>query len=216
VSAREVLESLRVAVKEYDSEAAASCAKRAVSEKINPVEAANAITSAIKEIGDAFGRGELWLPDLVGAAAAMQSAMSIIEAEIVRQGAAKKSLGTVVLGTVHGDIHDIGKTMVSTMLTAGGFTVYDIGVNVIVEEFLRAVKEHKPDILAMSALLTTTAAEQRKIIQALRQNGMRDKVKIMVGGGAITEEFARAIGADGYDATALGAVGLAKRLIGIE
>jgi len=211
-----VLESLRVAVKEYDSEAAASCAKRAVSEKINPVEAANAITSAIKEIGDAFGRGELWLPDLVGAAAAMQSAMSIIEAEIVRQGAAKKSLGTVVLGTVHGDIHDIGKTMVSTMLTAGGFTVYDIGVNVIVEEFLRAVKEHKPDILAMSALLTTTAAEQRKIIQALRQNGMRDKVKIMVGGGAITEEFARAIGADGYDATALGAVGLAKRLIGIE
>ena len=216
MSAREVLESLRVAVKEYDSEAAASCAKRAVSEKINPVEAANAITSAIKEIGDAFGRGELWLPDLVGAAAAMQSAMSIIEAEIVRQGAAKKSLGTVVLGTVHGDIHDIGKTMVSTMLTAGGFTVYDIGVNVIVEEFLRAVKEHKPDILAMSALLTTTAAEQRKIIQALRQNGMRDKVKIMVGGGAITEEFARAIGADGYDATALGAVGLAKRLIGIE
>ena len=143
----------------------------------------------------------------------MQSAMPILEEELTKKGQKRESAGTVVIGTVYGDIHDIGKTMVGTLLTAAGFSVYDIGVNRTVEEFLAAVREHKPDILAMSALLTMTAPEQQKVIEILKEEGLRDKLKIIVGGGAITQEFANEINADGYDATAPGAVGLARKLL---
>ncbi|MFC1950738.1 B12-binding domain-containing protein [Chloroflexota bacterium] len=216
MSSHEILENLKKAVAEYDTEGAASWARKTIEEKIDPVEAADALTDAIKEIGDAFGRGELWLPDLVGAADAMQGAMPIINEEIVKRGMERKGLGTVVVGTVYGDIHDIGKTMVSTLLIAGGFSVHDIGVNITAEEFVKAVKEHKANILALSALLSMSAPEQLKVIDSLKEEGLRDKVKIMVGGGAITEEFAKEIGADGYEATAPGAVGLARRLIGAD
>ena len=169
---------------------------------------------AIKQIGEGFGRGELFLPDLVGGADAMLAAMPIIEEEIKRIGGNHKSLGTVVIGTVYGDIHNIGKSMVATLMTAEGFSVYDVGINVTAEQFIEEIRQRKPDILAMSALLTTTAQEQRKVIETLKKDGLRDKVKIMVGGGAITQEFADSIGADGYDATAPGAAKLARRLLG--
>ncbi|MEM2843736.1 MAG: cobalamin-dependent protein, partial [Candidatus Bathyarchaeia archaeon] len=152
--------------------------------------------------------------DLVGAANAMQSAMSIIEEEIKRRGGKKESLGTVVIGTVYGDIHDIGKNMVVAFLLAEGFEVYDLGVNVSAEEFIEAVKRHKADILAMSALMTTTAPEQKKVIEMLKKENLRDKVKVIVGGAAITEEFAQEIEADGYESTAVRAAKLAKKLIG--
>jgi 5-methyltetrahydrofolate--homocysteine methyltransferase len=115
---------------------------------------------------------------------------------------------------VYGDLHDIGKAMVSTLLAAEGFSVHDLGVNVTAKQFMDAVKQHQADLLAMSALLTTTAPEMRKVIDALRVEGLRDRVRIMVGGGAITQEFADSIGADGYDPTAPGAAGLARRLRG--
>ena len=214
MSRAEILKNLNKAVIEYDTDAAASWARKAIEEKIDPIEAADAVTEAIRDVGDRFGKGELWLPDLVGAADAMQSAMSILEEEIKRRGLEIKGLGTVVIGTVYGDIHDIGKTMVSTLLTAGGFTVHDLGINIPANEFVEAVKKHRPDILAMSSLLTTTALEQGKVIETLKEHGLRAKIKIMVGGGAITEEFAKEIGADGYEATAPGAVVLAKRLVG--
>ena len=210
----EILEGLRKAIKEYDNEKAASLAKRAVEEKLDPLRVLDAMTVAIREVGDAFGRGDLWLPDLVGAADAMQAAMPIIEEEIKRTGAKRESLGTVVAGTVFGDIHSIGKTMVCTLLTAEGFKVHDLGVNIKAEEFLQASRNYNADILAMSALMTMTAPEQKKVIEQLKKEGLRDKIKIMVGGGAITEEFAKDIGADGYDPTAPGAVKLARRLIG--
>jgi len=172
------------------------------------------MTAAIKQVGDGFGKGELWLPDLVGAADAMTSATPIIEEEIKRRGITRESLGTIVIGTVYGDIHTIGKTMVATLLIAGGFVVNDLGINVTSERFVEGIKKYKADILAMSALMTMTAPEQRKVIEILKKEELRDKVKIMVGGGAITQEFANSIGADGYDPTAPGAVKLARKLIG--
>ncbi|RLE10563.1 hypothetical protein DRJ00_01070 [Candidatus Aerophobetes bacterium] len=210
----EIIEGLKKAIKEYDTEKAANLAKRAVEEKLDPLKVLNAMTVAIREVGDAFGRGDLWLPDLVGAADALQAAMPIIEEEIKRTGAKRESLGTVVAGTVFGDIHSIGKTMVCTLLTAEGFKVHDLGVNIKAEQFVEAIDKYNADILAMSALMTMTAPEQKKVIERLKKEGLRDKVKIMVGGGAITEDFAREIGADGYDPTAPGAVKLARKLIG--
>jgi len=209
-----VLEEIKKAILTYNREGAASWARKAVKEKISPIEALDAMTVAIRQVGDGFGKGELWLPDLVGAAAAMTAAMPIIEEEIKRVGAKRESVGTVVIGTVYGDIHTIGKTMVATMLTADGFAVNDLGINVTAESFVKGITENKADILAMSALMTTTAPEQRKVIENLKKESLRDKVKIMVGGGAITQDFADSIGADGYDPTAPGAVKLARRLVG--
>lgn len=209
----ELLENLKKAIIEYDSEGAASWAKKAVGEKVTPIKALNVLTKAIRQVGDGFGRAELWLPDLVGAADAMQAAMPILEEELKRTGMKREVLGIVVAGTVFGDIHSIGKSMVCTLLTAGGFKVYDLGVNIKAEEFLEAIDKYQADILAMSALLTMTAAEQRKVIDTLKKRGIREKVKIIVGGGAITADFAESIGADGYDPTASGAVELAKSLV---
>ena len=210
----EVLENLRKAVMDYDVKGAAILAKKALEEGIDPLKAADTLTEAVGEIGAGYGRGDLFLPDLVGAADAMQSAMPIIEEGIKQAGKVQKTLGTVVIGTVFGDIHSIGKTMVSTLLTAGGFKIHDLGINVSAEAFLEAVKRYKVNILAMSALLTTTAPEQKKVIETLRKEGLKDKVMVMVGGGAITEEFSQEIAADGYGATASDAVELAKKLTG--
>ena len=211
---KDIFQNLKKAIIEYDTERAASLAKEAIEKKIDPMKALDAMTEGIRQVGDGFGRGELWLPDLAGAADAMSSAMPIIEEEIKRTGAKRVSLGTVIAGTVFGDIHSIGKTMVCTLLTAEGFEVHDLGVNIKAEEFLEATKKYNADILAMSALMTMTASEQKKVIEYLKKEGLRDKIKIMVGGGAITEEFAKDVGADGYDPTAPGAVKLARRLIG--
>ena len=210
----EVLEDLKKAILGYDREAAANLARKAVQEKIDPLKVLDAMTLAIRQVGDGFGKGELWLPELVGAAAAMEAATPIIEEEINRVDAKRDSLGTVVIGTVYGDIHTIGKTMVATLLTADGFVVNDLGINVSAEGFVMGIKRYHADILAMSALMTTTAPEQRKVIEILKSEGLRDEVKIMIGGGAITQEFANSIGADGYDPTAPGAVSLARRLAG--
>jgi methylmalonyl-CoA mutase cobalamin-binding domain/chain len=168
----------------------------------------------MKDIGDRFEAEELWLPDLIGAADAAQAALAVIEIKIVESGQEPERLGIVVLGTVFGDIHNIGKTMVGALLTAHGFKVVDIGTNVTSTQFIQAVKDNDADILALSALLTTTAVEQAKVIESLKEEGLRDQVKVMVGGGAITPEFAEEIGADGYRATAPEAVGLAAELAG--
>jgi methylmalonyl-CoA mutase cobalamin-binding domain/chain len=210
----EILENLRRAVLEYDSKGAVSWARKAVEEKIAPLKALDALTEAIREVGDGFGKGELFLPEIVGAADAMKSATPIIEEELKKMGAKRDSVGTVVMGTVFGDIHDIGKSMVCMLLATDGFEVIDLGVNVEAERFIESVRKYKPDILGMSALLTSFVSEQKKIINTLKEEGLRDKVKIMVGGGALNEATAENIGADGYDPIAPGAVKLARRLVG--
>ncbi|MCK4785668.1 MAG: cobalamin-dependent protein [Desulfobacteraceae bacterium] len=212
----DILGNLKKAIIEYDPDSAASWARKAVEEQIDPLKVFDVLTTSIRQVGDAFGRGELFLPELIGAAQAMEAATPVITKELKKRDLKREPMGTVIIGTVLGDIHTIGKAMVSRLLTAEGFTVHDLGVNIGAEEFIKAVRDYTPNILAMSALLTTTAPEQAKVINALQDAGIRDKVKVMVGGGAITEEFARSIGADGYDPTAPGAVGLAKRLIGVE
>lgn len=212
----EILQNLKQAVIDLDPAAAKEWAQKAVADAVDPVKSLDALTQAIRKVGDDFESGEVWLPDLVGAADALQAAMPIIEEDIKRRGAVRESLGIVVIGTVKGDIHTIGKMMVSTFLTAAGFTVYDIGVDVDAQQFMDAVKEYKAEVLAMSALLTFTAPEQKRVIQALEEAGIRDSVKVIVGGGAITGSFAENIGADGYSPAAPGAVGLIKGLLGIE
>lgn len=210
----ELFEKLQKAIKTYDAVAAENLTKEAMQAKMNPVEVLDALTEAIREVGEGFGKGELFLPELVGAADAMQKATPILEAEIKKSGAERESAGRVVIGSVYGDMHNIGKTMVCTLLTADGFEVIDLGINVETRQFITAVKEHKANIVAMSALLTTTAQEQKNVIEALKAEGLRDSVKIMVGGGAISEGFADSIGADGYDPTAPGAVDLARKFVG--
>lgn len=210
----EHLENLVEAIRNYDGEAAASWAQKAMDAGVDPVAGLNAVSGVMKNIGDLFEQEELWLPDLIGSADAAQAALAVIEKKITESGKEPERLGTVVLGTVFGDIHTIGKTMVGALLTAHGFKVLDLGTNVTSAQFVEAVKKNKADILAMSALLTTTAVEQAKVIDTLEEEGLKDKVKVMVGGGAITEEFAEEIGADGYRGTAPEAVDLAAELMG--
>ncbi len=210
----DILGNLKKAILDYDPDASAEWARKAVEAGLDPTAALSAMTDAIRVIGDGFSAGDLFLPDLVGAADAMTAATPIIQEEIQRTGAKTVTMGVVVIGTVYGDIHTIGKTMVATLLQAEGFTVHDIGINVTADEFVAGIRKHKPDILAMSALMTMTSPEQRKVIATLQAEGLRDSVKIMVGGGAITQEFADSIGADGYDPTAPGAAKLARTLVG--
>jgi corrinoid protein of di/trimethylamine methyltransferase len=187
--------------------------KEAVEEGIDPIKIADTLVAAIREVGDSFGRGDIFLVELVMAADAIKSAMPIVQEEMNKSGKERKSLGTIVIGTVLGDIHDIGKTLVATLLLANGFEVKDIGIDVPAEKFTQSIREYHPQVLAMSALLTVTAPEQGKVISALKREGIRDQVKIMVGGGAITKEFADEIGADGYESTAPDAVKLAEKLV---
>lgn len=209
----EILTNLAKAVKEYDTAGAKHLAHEAMEGGIEPLKALEALTVAIREVGDAFSEGDCFLPELVGAADAMQAAMPIVEDVIKERGQTRESAGKVVAGTVFGDIHNIGKTILCTLLTADGFEVIDLGIDVTKEKFIEAVKEEKPDILAMSALLTITAQEQKNVIEALNAEGIRSGVKVIIGGGAISDHFAEKIGADGYDPTAPGGVKLARKLL---
>ena len=215
MEASEILHGLGQAVFDYDPEAAANWARQAVAEKLDPLVALAALTDAIREVGDGFACGELWLPDLIAAAEAMTAGTTILEAEIAQGSAQQTGLGVVVIGTVFGDIHDIGKNMVVILLRAAGFSVHDLGINIRAEAFVDAAIRYNARLLALSALLTTTAPEQKKVIDLLSEAGLRERVKVIVGGGGITRAFAEAIGADGYEPTAPGAVKLAKQLLAV-
>jgi trimethylamine corrinoid protein len=207
-------EEIQKAVLDFDRKAVERLTRQALAEGADPLALFDAVRETITRVGEEFAEGKLFLPHLVGAAEAMEGGMPLIMEEIRRRGETPRSLGTVAIGTVFGDIHSIGKTMVSTMLAAAGYTVKDLGVNVPAVEFVKAVAEGGVDVLAMSALLTTTAPEQRKVIGLLEEKGLRGRVKVIVGGGAISQEFCDTIGADGYGSTAPGAVELVKRVIG--
>jgi 5-methyltetrahydrofolate--homocysteine methyltransferase len=166
----------------------------------------------MNRIGELFSSGEFFLPDLVIGGDAMKAALAILEPALVGDQT-REIVGRVVLGTVEGDIHEIGKTLVGIMLTANGFDVDDIGADKSAAEFVAAVKENGATLVGASALLTTTMAEQQSIIEALEEAGLRDQVKVMIGGAPVSQSWADNIGADGYAANAISAVDLAFRLI---
>lgn len=207
--------AMRQAVIDGDADQARALASEALAQGIAPLDAINqGFVPGIHFVGEQFALGELFLPDLVLGGEAMKAAVSVLEPELARRGAERERLGTVVLGTVRGDIHEIGKTLVQTMLSASGFEVHDLGVDVSVERFVAAVRERQPDLLGMSALLTTTMPGQKLVIDALKAEGLRERVKVIVGGAPVSQAWADSIGADGYGEDAMRAVTLARRLLG--
>ncbi len=208
-----ILNELKQSVLKFDEKAALQWSRKALEEGVDPLKALEALSMAINQVDNGFGSGALSLADIIGAAFAMKNAMMVIEEQLKQDNIKVLSHGRVVIGTVFGDIHDIGKTMVSMLLIAGGFDVIDLGVNVTSDQFVAAIEQYQPEILAMSALMNVTLPEQIRVINALIEKGLRHKIKIMVGGGCVTQELADLMGADGYESTAQGAVNLAKRLI---
>jgi len=171
----------------------------------------DALIPSLEEVGARFERGDFFVPEMLIAARAMQGALDILRPLLAETGA--QTIGTYVMGTVKGDVHDIGKNLVNIMLEGAGFTVWDLGVNVAPEKFIEAIQEHKPDVVGFSAFLTTTMPMFKANINALEKAGIRDDVIVMVGGAPVTQAYADAVGADGYAADASTAVRLAKDLI---
>jgi len=205
---------MKQSVIDGDVDVAEELARRALAEGIDPLEAVNqGYLPGMQQVGIEFGAKNLFLPDVVIAAEAMKKAAAILEPEMTRLGSQRTVAGRVVLGTVKGDIHEIGKSLVGTLLSANGFEIYDLGVDVPFAKFAEKAREVNADIVGVSALLTTTMAGQQNVIEALDDLGLRPKVKVMVGGAPVTREWADKIGADGYSGDALGAVELAKSLV---
>jgi corrinoid protein of di/trimethylamine methyltransferase len=192
----------------------AELTEKALEEGTEPLAIINqGLVPGMEAVGEKFQAGEYFLPQMVIAANAMQQAMDLLEPELHARQQVSESAGTMVIGTVKGDIHEIGKSLVATMMSANGFRVYDVGVDVSAEGFIDKVKETDANLLGLSALLTTTMTAQREVVQALEEAGIRDRVKVMVGGAPVTQEWAESIGADGYAEDVIGAVALGKRLV---
>ena len=212
---QEFFERMKRSIIEGDPDRARELSERSLKEGISPLDSINhGFVPGLNAVGEQFEQGEMFLPDLVLAGEAMKSAAAILEPEIQKAGMARESLGRVILGTVKGDIHEIGKTLVGTMLSASGFEVFDLGVDVPTEKFAEKAKEWKADIVGVSALLTTTMTGQKEVVKALERCGLRPQVKVIVGGAPVTQSWANEIGADGYGKDALATVALAKSLLG--
>lgn len=173
----------------------------------------NGLVSGMAVVGQKYDEGEFFLPNLIISANAMRQAMTRLEQALRDHNQQVTNKGTVVIGTVQGDIHEIGKTLVGILLSVNGFEVHDLGVDVSIQRFLDTIQETNANLLGLSSLLTTTMTIQRDIITALKQSGLRDKVKVMVGGAPVSQAWSDQIGADGYAEDALSAVELAKRLV---
>jgi corrinoid protein of di/trimethylamine methyltransferase len=211
----EIYQKLILTVENGDGEACAGLVRSALDDGKEPLKIIDeGLSAGIRAVGEKFGCGDLFLPDLMLAVEAMNAGLEIVQPVLDKMKIKKKSLGTVVMGTVFGDIHDIGKSIVMTMLEMNGYSVLDLGVNVSAETFIEKIKEAKPDVVGLSALLATTMREQKTIIEEITKEGFRDKVSIIVGGAPVSEQWAEEIGADGYGANAEMAVQLVKKLTG--
>jgi corrinoid protein of di/trimethylamine methyltransferase len=194
-------------IQEYDEAAAAAAAKEAIEAGLDPVEAVEkGFAGAIRELGEAFDRMDIFLPQLVMAADAMKAGVTVLEEAMEASGGTLKKKGTVVLGTVEGDIHDIGKTVVGAMLQANGYEVHDLGIDVPSTRFIQAAEDLDANIIALSALLSTTMLYQRDVTELLRNKGLQDKYFVIVGGAPVTQQWADDIGADAFALHAVEAV----------
>jgi 5-methyltetrahydrofolate--homocysteine methyltransferase len=208
-----VLEDLRQSIIAGNETKAVEYTKQALDEGLDPEEILNyGFIPGMDVVGDKFQANEIYVPEMLISAKAMKAGMKILEPLLTEAGV--EPIGKVVIGTVKGDLHDIGKNLVAMMLEGGGFEVIDAGVDVTPQKFIDLVKENKPDILGISALLTTTMGEIKNIIDTFKENGLRDEVKIMAGGAPLNEDYAKEVGADGYSPDAASAVDLAKKLLG--
>jgi corrinoid protein of di/trimethylamine methyltransferase len=215
MSTDELYQTMSQSVIDGEPEQAEELAQKAVSLGLDPLEVIDqGYTRGMNVLGDCFARGEVFLPHLVMGGEAMKAAIAVLEPELARRQQQRQVLGKVVIGTVAGDIHEIGKSLVATMLSANGFQVFDLGVDVPVSTFVEKAREVEADIIGLSALLTTTMLNQRRVIENLQEAGLREKVKIIVGGAPVSQSWAEQIGADGYSENAVGAVALAKKLMG--
>ncbi|GIK39927.1 MAG: hypothetical protein BroJett011_37600 [Chloroflexota bacterium] len=208
------LETIYEAVLKGNAKAAAAETQAAIEAGVPAVDILHqACIPAMTEVGRLFESGEKFVPEMLIAARAMQKALEILKPLLVQ--AEVKTLGKVVIGTVAGDLHDIGKNLVAMMLEGAGFQIIDLGNDVAPEKFVEAVKQHEPDLLGMSALLTTTVASISDTIRALTEAGVRDKVKVIIGGAPITQDFANKVGADGFAPDAGSVARMAKNLLGL-
>jgi 5-methyltetrahydrofolate--homocysteine methyltransferase len=209
-----IYERLSTAVLEGKEEGIPRLVQKGLDEGLSPKDILdNGLIVGMNEVGARFKRGEMFVPEVLMSAKAMQAGLTVLRPHLAAAGT--KLAGKIVLGTVKGDLHDIGKNLVGMMCEGSGFDVIDLGFNVPPEKFIEAIKQHQPDIVGMSALLTTTMRAMGHTIKSIEEAGLRDSVKIMVGGAPVDAEFAERIGADGYGSNAPSAADLAKRLAGV-
>ena len=211
----ELYKQMAQSIIDGDSDLSVELAKKSIELNMHPLETiTNGFVVGVNYIGDQFGAGEAFLPELVMAGEAMKAAVAVLEPELLKLGEAREIMGRVVLATVEGDIHEIGKTLVGTMLSASGFEVTDLGVDQPADKIIGKTLEIDAHIIGMSALLTTTMVRQREVIEELDKEGLRPRIKVMVGGAPITRDWFQKIKADGYSEDAVGAVKVAKELVG--
>ena len=215
MGANELFPKLSQAIIEGDQDLAQQLSQESLDKNINPMDSLNCLIQAMEVVGEKFQKQEYYLPEILIAARAMEHALTVlkpaIEAHRKQEGSGKVII--VVIGTVKGDIHDIGKNLVKFFMEGAGFKVYDLGTEVPVQKFVQAIQKFKPDILCMSALISTTIPYFSTVIKKLTELGLRDQVKVMVGGAPVTEEYARKVKADAYAEDAVKAVQIARLLV---
>jgi 5-methyltetrahydrofolate--homocysteine methyltransferase len=210
----ELLDHLKKAMIALDQEEVISKTEMSLEDGINPLEIIqDGLMPGLNEIGELFESEDIFLPELMKSAIVFQRAMALLRPKIKEQGGGVEEKGTIVIGTVKGDMHYIGKDIVKLLMETAGFAVYDLGVDVDPFAFIVKADEVNADIIALSALLTTTLVGQKDLLEALEGQGKRDKFKVIVGGGAVTQTWSDEIGADGYAENGYGAVSLAKSLV---
>jgi corrinoid protein of di/trimethylamine methyltransferase len=210
----ELFKKMAQSIIDGDSDQAIALAQQSIQAGIDPLLAiTDGFVQGVNQVGENFSCGNAFLPELVMAGEAMKAAVATLEPEMQKRGTSRQVLGKVVLATVEGDIHEIGKSLVGTMLSASGFQVYDLGVDVPAARIIEKVKEVDANLVGLSALLTTTMVKQKEVIEQLDKLGLRSKVKVMVGGAPVTRDWVQKIEADGYSEDAIGAVAVAKHLV---
>ena len=214
MSSQDILQKIKECIVNLDMDGAIENVKKALENKISPGEiVSKSIVEGMSIVGEKFEKGEYFLSELIVAGEIGKEIIKLLDPYLKAEKTELKKFGKVVIGTVRGDLHDIGKNIVAMMLEAAGFEVIDLGADVPPERFVEAVKEHDANIVAMSALLTVTMPEMKNVIEELKKAGLRDKVKVIVGGAPVTEEYTKSIGADGYGETAVEGVRICKQWV---